>query len=74
MSPPASSLPEVRGPMWRVGSAAVMGLTGVFCKAFMHGLNKVETRGLDNFLRILDERKGDGRKRGLITACNHISV
>lgn len=74
MSPPASSLPDVPGPLWRLGSTAIMGFTGVICKAFLYGFNKVETQGLDNFLRILDERKAGGRKRGLVTACNHISV
>lgn len=74
MSPPNSSLPESPGPLWRLGSTAVMGLTGVLCKAFLYGFNTVETQGLDNFLRILDERRGPGRKRGLVTACNHISV
>lgn len=73
MSPPVSSLPETPGPLWRLGSTAIMGFTGVLCKAFLYGLNRVETQGLDNFLRILDERKA-GRKRGLVTASNHISV
>ena len=74
MSPPVSSLPDAPGPLWRFGSSAIMGMTGVLCKVFLYGFNRVETQGLDNFLRILDERKRDGRKRGLVTACNHISV
>ena len=73
MSPPMSSLPDTPGRLWRLGSTAIMGITGVVCKAFLYGFNRVETQGLDNFLRILDERRA-GRTRGLVTACNHISV
>jgi monolysocardiolipin acyltransferase len=40
---------------------------GLLCKGFL-GLNKVETHGMEGFLKLLDERKDvAGRERGLIT-------
>jgi monolysocardiolipin acyltransferase len=70
-------LPSLRKPpgaLWRFGSASIMGLVGLLSKGFLYGFNRVETEGLEDFLKILDSRKGSGRKRGLVTACNHISV
>jgi hypothetical protein len=44
-----------------------MGAVGLLCKGFL-GLNKVETHGMEDFLKLLDERKDvEGRERGLIT-------
>jgi monolysocardiolipin acyltransferase len=44
-----------------------MGAVGLLCKGFL-GLNKVETHGMEGFLKLLDERKDvAGRERGLIT-------
>lgn len=74
MTGPISPLPDAPGRMWRLGSTVVMGVAGVLSRAFLCGLNSVETEGLDNFLRILDDRRAHGRERGLITACNHVSV
>jgi len=51
-----------------------MGLTVMLCKGFIYGLNRVHTEGYEDFMKILEKRKREGRKRGLITACNHISV
>lgn len=55
--------------LWRLGSAAVMGFSGVLCRSFLLACtSKLEVHGLDRFLQLLDER-GDveGRTRGLIT-------
>jgi monolysocardiolipin acyltransferase len=39
----------------------------VLCKGFL-GLNKVETHGMEGFLKLLDEREDVGRReRGLLT-------
>ncbi|KAI9768003.1 MAG: hypothetical protein M1840_005315 [Geoglossum simile] len=52
-----------------------MGLIGLVAKAFLFGCNRTEVQGLEKFVRILDERKRvEGRKRGLLTVSNHISV
>ncbi|KAF1917489.1 hypothetical protein BDU57DRAFT_513778 [Ampelomyces quisqualis] len=52
-----------------------MGAVGLLCKGFLSGLSKVETHGMDEFLKLLDEREDvDRRERGLITVSNHISV
>ncbi|KAJ4294160.1 Lyso-phosphatidylcholine acyltransferase [Kalmusia sp. IMI 367209] len=61
------------GP-WRAGSAFVMGAVGLLCRGFL-GLSKTEAHGLDNFLKLLDERENvEGRQKGLITVSNHVSV
>lgn len=51
-----------------------MGLTGVLGKSFLYGLNRVHLEGYETFMEVLERRKREGRKRGLLTACNHISV
>jgi monolysocardiolipin acyltransferase len=44
-----------------------MGVVGLLCKGFL-GFNKVETHGMEGFLKLLDEREDvTGRQRGLIT-------
>ncbi|WYZ40302.1 hypothetical protein EsH8_IV_000643 [Colletotrichum jinshuiense] len=59
---------------WRIASAAIMGLTGAISRAFVHGLNNVQTEGLPQFLELLDKRRAEPPERGLITVSNHISV
>ncbi|KAL1903289.1 Lyso-phosphatidylcholine acyltransferase [Sporothrix stenoceras] len=67
--------PRKPGALWRATSTFVMATTGMICRSFLYGFNNVEVVGLDNFLKLLDERKDvQARKRGLITASNHISV
>jgi monolysocardiolipin acyltransferase len=45
-----------------------MGAVGLLCKGFLSGLSRVETHGLEGFLKLLDEREDvDKRERGLIT-------
>ncbi|EOA83178.1 uncharacterized protein SETTUDRAFT_164626 [Exserohilum turcica Et28A] len=52
-----------------------MGAVGLLCKGFLAGLSRVETHGMDDFLKLLDEREAPAkRERGLITVSNHISV
>jgi hypothetical protein len=54
--------------LWRGSSAMVMGLTGALSKGFLHGLNEIETTGLDRFVRLLESRQDPfQRQRGLIT-------
>ncbi|KAI9723335.1 MAG: hypothetical protein M1812_001218 [Candelaria pacifica] len=44
-------------------------------RAFLFGLNRTEVKGLDGFLDLLDRRRDvEGRKRGLITVSNHVSI
>ncbi|WQF75797.1 Putative phospholipid/glycerol acyltransferase [Colletotrichum destructivum] len=59
---------------WRMASAAIMSLTGAISRAFLHGLNDVQTEGLPQFLEVLDKRRAEVPQRGLITVSNHISV
>jgi monolysocardiolipin acyltransferase len=60
--------PEAPSAPWRAASAFTMGAVGLLCKGFLSGLSKVETHGMDGFLKLLDEREDvGGRKRGLIT-------
>ncbi|KAK8223468.1 hypothetical protein BKA81DRAFT_404396 [Phyllosticta paracitricarpa] len=52
-----------------------MGIVGLLCRGFLSGLSNLEVNGMDNFLRLLDERRNvEGRERGLITVSNHVSV
>lgn len=44
-----------------------MGLTGAISRAFVHGLNNVQTEGLPQFLELLDKRRAEPPERGLIT-------
>ncbi|KAG7114170.1 Lysophosphatidylcholine acyltransferase like protein [Verticillium longisporum] len=66
--------PLRRSLAWRLSSSVVMGLTGAISRAFLYGLNDVQTEGLKPFLKLLDERQGGNRRQGLITVSNHISV
>lgn len=59
--------PARRGFSWRLGSSMVMGLTGAIARSFLYGLNKVETVGLEPFLKLLDERRAGHSKQGLLT-------
>lgn len=63
---------EVPSAPWRAASTFVMGAVGLLCKGFL-GLNRVETHGMEEFLRLLDEREDVSRReRGLITGTRHI--
>ncbi|KAL6705486.1 Lyso-phosphatidylcholine acyltransferase [Coniothyrium glycines] len=67
--------PEAPSLPWRAASTFLMGAVGLLCKGFLGGLNKVETHGMDDFLKLLDEREDvDARQKGLLTVSNHISV
>jgi len=48
-----------------------MGLTGLLCKAFLYGCNRVDLVGWDDFARLLESRRDvNRRQRGLLTgAC-----
>ena len=60
--------PAVPSLPWRTGSAVVMSTTGLISRAFLFGACKTEVHGLDEFLRVLDERKDVARRqRGLLT-------
>ncbi|PKS12914.1 hypothetical protein jhhlp_000255 [Lomentospora prolificans] len=74
MSPPTVPRRAPRGAFWRAGSSVVMGLTGLLGKGFLYGLNRVHLEGYGDFLEVLEKRKHEGRKRGLLTASNHTSV
>lgn len=56
-----------RGLPWRLSSSLVTGLAGAVSRAFLYGLNNVETTGLDNFLKLLDDRVAGQHKQGLLT-------
>ncbi|CAN8097080.1 unnamed protein product [Discula destructiva] len=61
--------------LWRGSSAMVLGLTTSISKGFLNGFNSLETIGLENFVKLLEERNDPfERQRGLITVSNHISV
>lgn len=54
--------------LWRGASAMVMGLTCSISKGFLNGFNSLEVIGLDNFVKLLEERADPyERQRGLIT-------
>lgn len=54
--------------LWRGASAMVMGLTCSISKGFLNGFNSLEVVGLDNFVKLLEERADPyERQRGLIT-------
>jgi len=60
--------PEAPSGPWRAASAFTMGAVGLLCKGFLNGLSKVETHGMEGFLKLLDEREDPAsRQRGLIT-------
>lgn len=67
--------PEAPSGPWRAASTFTMAAVSLLCKGFLSGFNTVETHGMDEFLRLLDERQDvAGRSRGLLTVSNHISV
>lgn len=53
---------------------AIMTAAGAVARSFLYCFNTVEITGLNNLLSTLDSRKSKPRERGLLTACNHISV
>jgi monolysocardiolipin acyltransferase len=64
--------PEAPSGPWRAASAFTVGAVGLLCKGFL-GFNRVETHGMEDFLKLLDERVDvAGRERGLITGMNAI--
>lgn len=72
----SGSAPPTRPSLpWRLGSMAVMTTVGAISRGFLYGLNRVETKGLENLLGALDRRKQpEGKQRGLLTVCNHVGV
>lgn len=60
--------PEAPSAPWRAASSFVMGAVGVLCSGFLKGLSQLEVHGMDEFLKLLDERENiENRERGLIT-------
>lgn len=55
---------------------ATIAAIGLACKGFLKvGTKSTETHGLDNFVKLLDERQDiSQRERGLLTVSNHTSV
>ena len=54
---------------WRFASSFTTTIVGVLSRGFLYALSKTESRGLDRFLEILDNRKDEtSRTRGLITS------
>ncbi|KAG9554370.1 hypothetical protein KCU79_g11477, partial [Aureobasidium melanogenum] len=71
----ASDAPDQPSLLWRTGSSFITGATGFLCRTFLVGLNRLEVKGYDKFMRLLDERADvNGRTKGLITVSNHTSV
>lgn len=53
---------------WRIASTATIACTGFLAKAFARVACTTEVNGLEDFVKMLDERRDiDGRTRGLIT-------
>lgn len=53
---------------WRISSTLTIAVSGLIAHTFLFGASRTEVRGLDGFLRLLDERADVGRReRGLIT-------
>lgn len=64
----APDAPDQPSMLWRTGSSIITGATGFLCRTFLVGLNRLELKGYDKFLRLLDERADvNGRTKGLIT-------
>lgn len=62
------SPPTQPGLPWRFSSSLLMGLTGMYSRLVVSGLNSVEVFGLERFIETLDRRKDvEKRERGLIT-------
>jgi len=65
----AEDFPYAPSLSWRIASTATIAFTGFLAKAFARVACTTEVHGLDEFLKLLDERKDvDGRQRGLITS------
>jgi monolysocardiolipin acyltransferase len=64
----APDAPDQPSMLWRTGSSIITGATGFLCRTFLVGLNRLELKGYDKFMRLLDERADvNGRTKGLIT-------
>jgi len=64
----APDAPDQPSMLWRTGSSIITGATGFLCRSFLVGLNRLEVKGYDKFMRLLDERADvNGRTKGLIT-------
>lgn len=64
----APDAPDQPSMLWRTGSSIITGATGFLCRTFLVGLNRLELKGYDKFLRLLDERADvNGRTKGLVT-------
>ncbi|QDS75003.1 hypothetical protein FKW77_005609 [Venturia effusa] len=61
---------------WRAASKATIAAIGLACKGFLKvGTKETETHGLENFVKLLDERQDIAKRdRGLLTISNHTSV
>lgn len=71
----SSDPPLMPSLSWRFLSSLIMGVTGSMSRIFLYGFNQTEVTGLEKFLEKLDARSDvDGRKRGLVTVSNHVSV
>jgi len=64
----ARIVPDLSSLSWRIRATAVIAFTGIASKIFLYGLNRTEVQGLDEFVKILEERRDPaGRERGLLT-------
>lgn len=64
----APDAPDQPSMLWRTSSSIITGATGFLCRTFLVGLNRLEVKGYDKFMRLLDERADvNGRTKGLIT-------
>lgn len=71
----ASDAPDQPSLLWRTGSSFITGATGFLCRTFLVGLNRLEVKGYDKFMRLLDEREDvSGRTKGLITGTHPSSA
>ncbi|KAF8466642.1 hypothetical protein BDZ91DRAFT_782815 [Kalaharituber pfeilii] len=63
-------------PLWTGVSSVTLATVGTLCKVFLQvAQRRVDVQGLDEFLRLMDERKlRGGQAGGVVTVSNHISV
>lgn len=69
-APLMSSEGELSSPSlpWRFGSTLTFGAVGALCKSFLNVACTTRVHGLDEFQKLLDERRDvSKRERGLIT-------
>ncbi|KAB8349878.1 hypothetical protein FH972_023891 [Carpinus fangiana] len=67
--------PEAPSALWRAASTLTVGAVGTISRAFLKTFSKLEVNGLDDFTKLLEERRDvQGRERGLITVSNHLTV